>query len=314
MPRESKNTNKKLKELINFKLDTESKDSYDNDEDSKEKKIKLILKENLKSADCDSVQNCKNLNSSCKENNNCKNCGTCIIAGQDICNAPEINQSFNIVYTPIPDFNTNYSQTILTDGSNKDLGTFNYYVELSEIINKEMRLLWPVVWMVNSIIDKIKNKFTLFSGTATIKITFMLGILSNNLIKDPAEFFPILNSGNVDNVPCICNAESTASYGYSFMFNMTNTGSISGITSGTLTFIVPNNITGATFSILPSGNNSTLGGNVRPIFKYDPTFGQVLSESYGDFSPAHYLDFIPSCDHNKCETYWISVLLNGLNL
>jgi len=173
-------------------------------------------------------------------------CAKCIVASREACDAPEINKLINTVYTTIPCFQFPENGTLVPITGNNEYD-FSYYISLPCDSCDEIRLLWPLVWMIPQIIQRLKGRF---SGTGVVIVKLLLNVLSKKLIKAPAQAIPTLNTGGVVNGPCICDSSSAAVYDYTFNFNFTAVeGGPSTVTGGILTFSAPNTPVAVTFTI-----------------------------------------------------------------
>ena len=197
-------------------------------------------------------------------------CAKCIIASKEACDAPVINQLINTVYTVIPNFSfPENGLLVMINGSNEYC--FNYYISLPCESCDEIRLLWPITWLIPQLIQKLQGKFT---GTGNIIVKFLLNILAKRIIKAPAQSNSTLNTGNVINGPCICNS-STALYDYTFNFAFTSgspSSTLSLILPSTLSFSAPNNpiivqfvIDPITYNLIPQNQVNLLNLAVSTI-------------------------------------------------
>lgn len=182
------------------------------------------------------------------------NYADCIVASKEACDAPEITKLVNTVYTTIPNFNFPQNGALVNISSNLEY-TFNYYIKLPCESCEEIRMLWPLTWMVPQIIKKLTG----FTGTGIVTIILQLNVISKKLIKDPAQVTPTLNTGGIVNGICICDSSSPATYDYTFnlAFASSELGpSVLSTTSpSTLTFSAPNNPVVAQFAIDPNTLN-----------------------------------------------------------
>jgi len=251
--------------------------------------------------------------------------------------------------------------------------------------------------MIPQLVGKL-NQFTISGASntiATVTLKLNLNILSDKLIKNPAQFLPALNVGGLNNGPCLCddsNAAATYDYTFSLSFASPSTGAAAALVSpSTVSFSVPNDLTpivyaidptdyslsqivgstsidGQLFQILGSqflvlnalvttntvltsqiaaylaalGVPSTNAGlakllalpatDVATGIAFDPStdtftvsFNTVPASSPAPpaipvdlstlfdpvtittpaFSAAHYLTFVPSCNKDKCDSYWV---------
>lgn len=263
-------------------------------------------------------------------------CAKCVVAAFEQCKAPEIDKLINTVYTPIPNFNENIVPISLNNTTSANpftLPDINYYVSLPcDKECGEIRLLWPLVWMIPEIAKRL-NIFTLTTILGPggqvlpgfVKIRFVLNILSKRLVKNPAQIIPILNTGRIESGPHICNSVNIIQFDYDFLFrfgpsNRTVVGVFPAILDGLsiVNLSAPNNPIVETFSIDPENNFAlSLDIPVDPILNaflqfienqfpnspFLPT--KLIVGSLPVFSPAHYISFVPSCE-NDCEKYWIS--------
>jgi len=392
------NESNQLKEF-DFDVDFEKKSSY--------KKTKYALKETLKVLNdfveshkkegpcqnkmenkgdkcCDKKSKHPEMQDCCCEND----CAKCIVGSREACDAPEIDKLLNTVYTTIPHFFTETGALIPLIGTTATapytFPDFNYYVALPCDSCDEIRLLWPLVWMIPQIIQRLR-----FTGAGFVKIRMVLNVLSKKLIKDPAQLVPTLNTGGVNNGPCICDASSAAEYDYTFLFAFTadrGIGTLSSLTTrSTVTFSAPNNATVATFDIdpvtlalsvpvfgiantsaflatlvtailptlpplevvgfltalgVPAGELTTLVATIgadsvvtvttNPIPGFititvntsPPTIVPVrlpatplpVISSIPVSSPAHYVSYVPSCEKEGCEGYWVATNLETVSV
>jgi hypothetical protein len=286
-----------------------------------------------------------------KDNECCCECESakCVIAACDPCDAPEINKLLNVVYTPIPHFPFPESGALvnLTTPSTYN-PVFNYYVTLPcDQECGEVRLLWPFVWMIKEVVNRLAGRFTR-SGFVTVK--FILNVLSKKLIKDPAQLIPTLNVGGVTNGPCICETANAAQFDYTFnlRYEVVGDATFATLASGSsVVFSYPNNsklfdpiVLGvpATFLIEPSTLELILPIRASPEFDLvflgiqasilalvhivsdccnssldiEPTIN--IPEVIGFIrvnSPALYFSFIPSIDN---DGYWVATNLENLNV
>lgn len=182
-----------------------------------------------------------------KNKNKCDNelnCTKCLIASSEACDAPEINKLINTVYTIIPN-SFSFNNELININDNVEY-CFNYYIKLPRISYNEIRLLWPVIWMIPELIQKLQGKFI---GSGNITIKFLLNILSKKIIKAPAQNNLILNTGFNS---CMNNS---AIYDYTFNFPListTGTSILNNLLPWTLTFSVPNNPIFSQFVIDPN--------------------------------------------------------------
>ena len=190
-----------------------------------------------------------------KKNKRCceLRCAQCLVAGNEACDAPVINKLVNTVYTTLSCFPFSENGMLTTiNGTNEYC--FSYYISLPCEFNDEIRLLWPVTWIIPQLIQKLLGKF---SGTGNVIVKFLLNIMSKKIIKAPAQVTSTLNTGGIVNGPCVCDSTS-AVYDYTFNFAFVS-GSPSSILSTVspsyLTFSAPNNAVAAQFTIDPSTLN-----------------------------------------------------------
>lgn len=336
MPKDSKQKDKCSKQSqdeFDFEVDFEKKCS-DN------KKTKYALKETLKilndfvdthknNNDCEvkSIKCEKKQNECCDENN----CARCFTASKEACDAPVIGELIDTVYTLLPqiaEYNTPYnisysvpsSATVPTTPTY--CKTYSYYVQLTNEACTEVRMTWPLVWMINPLASKVANAYTatlpagVTNATVGIQITLLLNLLSNKLIKDPAQLTPVLNNGNTNNGPCICDSSAAAQWDYTFNFTLSFAGAagasgISGtVTNATITLSAPNNPQVLTVLVTPTNSSSTLGaanstfdlsipipssvGNTQLILlgltnvESDTTTIDAILEGYGVIPPTGY--------------------------
>jgi len=301
-----------------------------------------------KDTPCHKVEKCcdkkkfeekKNDNDCCCE---CE-CAKCVVAGFEACDAPEINKLLNTVYTTIPNFPFPDNGTLITLAATSAAApfafpTFNFYVTLPcDEECGEVRLLWPLVWMIREIVQRLNGRFT---GTGFVSVRLVLNVLSKKLIKDPAQLIPTLNTGGVNNGPCICDSSNAAQFDYDFLFAFapaTPTSAFSTLTEGsTVALSGPNNPAIATFFIDPATLALSLivpptaaftsfvtivdailsmaGSGSIPI---DPAILASLAVAVGAIpvdSPAHYYSFIPSCEQDGCDGYWVATSLEFLHV
>jgi hypothetical protein len=251
----------------------------------------------------------------------CKcDCAKCVIASRKACDAPVLKKLLNTVYTVIPNFKHNCPIVVCPDIITT-LPDINYYVQLPCDECNEVRVLWPMVWIIRELIKKLR-----VTGTGFINVKFILNILTKKLAVDPAQLQPTLNVGGATNGPCICDTIGAVQYNYEFFLNYAATSSSlcinapSTFTGGTVTFSVPNNEEFVTYSIaVPEGNGditillpdplvpALIEAGVLTDPAIDPnTFGARTA-----FSPAHFISFIHSCDKDKCcDGYWVATMLN----
>ena len=191
-----------------------------------------------------------------KKNKSCceLQCAKCFLASHEACDVPEINKLVNTVYTTVPCFPFPENCTPITITNNPEY-CFNYYISLPCELCDEIRLLWPLVWMIPQIISKLQGKFL---GTGIVTVKLLLNILSKKLIKAPAQANLILNTGGVINGPRICDSVAAAVYDYTFIFSFVagpgspSTASVLSTTSASyLTFSAPNNAVVAQYTIDP---------------------------------------------------------------
>jgi len=121
---------------------------------------------------------------------------------------------------------------------------FNYYVSLPDHGTHEVRLLWPLVWMLPQLQQRLQGKF---SGTGPVTINLLLNVESERLIKDPAQPNPVLNTSGPNNGPCICDSNGLAVYNYDFVFNIVNGALAAAPNYSTVSLTVPANGIGAQF-------------------------------------------------------------------
>ena len=98
---------------------------------------------------CENESRCENdsrSSSSCSTNCSCSGtCGKCLVASRASCDAPVMCNLFNTVFTTLPRFRStiNVYPTTVTI-----LPNINYYVRLPKNGTGEVKLLWPLVWMI----------------------------------------------------------------------------------------------------------------------------------------------------------------------
>jgi len=413
MPKDSKKSDKKyFKEDFDFDVDS-NKDKKKCDKKTKEalKETLTILNdyvENTKKNKCPvRKEECcekKEKKECCEKKDNkccCEDCAECVVASRDACDAPEIDKLINTVYTVIPN---NLTPVNFTFGSIPVPNTpiiLNYYVKLACEACEEIRLLWPLVWMIPELFNRVNNKFslpapTLVNGvltpaTATLTVELLLHVISKKLIKDPAQANPTLNTGAPVNGPCICDTSSAATYDYTFNFTLEGpvTGTVAGLARVTdlqIIFSTPNNAAEQTIIVDVSGANPTFAlavpiiasPSVLNFFVANLVFTigidsvltlplAALLESIGVtipadavigstlvtavpgitpgtvivsfttggsppevitvtvpmediigtipvFSPAHYVSFVPSCDKDECDEFFVATNLGGINV
>lgn len=205
----------------------------------------------------------------CNTNTNIKNpdCNSC-----EISEISEINELVNIIYTLIPaisEYKVPYSlDTIVSPTASSVIKKFNFNIKLPCESCNEIRILWPLVWMINPIATKIKNSYNLTltdTGTesAIVEIKFILNVLSSKIIKGPTQTYGILNKSEINNSLCICN-ETAAKWDYTFYFTLTGTGSAGStvtptISSATINLSSPHNSSISTILVTPVGNSSLDG-------------------------------------------------------
>lgn len=175
----------------------------------------------------------------------------CIAANNNSCDAPEIDKYINIIYTSIPNFHFPQNGTLLNI-TNNPIYNFNYYIKLPSQLCEEIRILWPLTWMIPQLVQKLNGKLT---GTGIIGINLSLDILSKKLIQDMALANPTLNTGNntlIDSSRGLCN--SVATYDYLISLAYTGTSSASTLSTtipSTVIFSTPNNSMTLQFTIDP---------------------------------------------------------------
>lgn len=357
MPKESNQRKSKDKEC---KQNTKC-DYNDCEKKNIEKKTKQALKDTLKILN-DYVETHKkdipcqmNINKCCDNNDNdcqCEcDCAKCVVAGFESCDAPEIDKLLNTVYTTIPNFPFPDSAALISLTNTTTVNPFkfpdfNYYVTLpSDQQCGEVRLLWPLVWMIKEIVQRLAGRFT---GTGFVSVRLVLNVLSKKLIKDPAQIIPTLNTGGVNTGLCLCDTTNSAQFDYTFLFAFaqSNTSAFSTLTQGsTVTFSGPNIPSILTFSIdpVPSCGLSVqpTGSIVDPVnfalslrVTADPAlinFLVLIDEiinSGGEplipipvfigsipvNSPAHYYSFIPSCQQDCNDGFWVATNLESIHV
>jgi len=168
----------------------------------------------------------------------CKECADCLIASCDPCDPPEINKLLNVVYTKIPNLKFPDNGVLIPLGpTGYSFQPFNYYVSLPDEGSHEVRLLWPLVWMIPQLITRLSGRF---SGSGPVTLKLNLNVDSKKLIKDPAQPVPTLNTGGPNNGPCICDTTGSAVFDYTFLFNVVNGSVDTGFTSSVI-FSIPSN-------------------------------------------------------------------------
>jgi len=245
---------------------------------------------------------CEN-DSSCSTNNERQgNCDKCIVAARRSCNAPVMRNLLNTVFTPLPKFRSTINVYTTTTTI---LPNINYYVMLPNKACSEVRLLWPLVWMIPQLISRLT-----VMGSGMVQIPFILNVLSNKLIKDPVQLQSTLNTGNA-NGPCMCNTINTTQYNYVFNLEYAAIPPSLGASGnaefirGSVTFSIPNNPNFLTLQItVPNGALLS----PAPASQTD-TFNLFYNDVQV-FSPAQYISFIPSC---KNDGFWFSTMLNTVN-
>lgn len=177
-------------------------------------------------------------------------CVQCLVAGHEACDAPVINKLINTVYITFPYFPFYDNGTLININSCNEY-CFNYYISLPYELYTEIRLLWPIVWIIPKLVQELQGKF---SGSGNIIVKFSLNVLSKKLIKAPSQANSILTTDNIVNDKYVCDSTAIV-YDYTFNFAFVN-GSPSSILSTTspsfLTFSEPNNSIIAKFVIDPN--------------------------------------------------------------
>jgi len=356
MPKENhrKSKDKECKQMEKFDYDV------DFEKKNADKKTKYALKETLKILNdyvethkkdipCQKVDKCcdkKKHEEKKQDNDDCCcecECAKCVVAAFEACDAPEIDKLLNTVYTTIPNFPFPDNGALITLATTTPttpfrFPDFNYYVTLPcDEECGEVRLLWPLVWMIREIVQRLAGRFT---GTGFVAVRLVLNVLSKKLIKDPAQLIPTMNTGGINNGPCICDSSNAAQFDYDFLFAFapaTPGATISSlITGSTVTFSAPNIATIATFAIdpvtlklsllLPASPELTeflteindaiaalasfIGSGVIPLPIAIPTIAASLPLD----PPAHYYSFIPSCEQDGCDGFWVATSLEFLHV
>lgn len=391
---------KDCKQINEFDFD------FDCDKKNSDRKTKYALKETLKVLN-DFVESqkktspCQTKKNKCCDKKNkkpsdccCDNdCAKCVVASRDSCDAPVIDKLINTVYTNIPIFPLPLTGALIpltgtTSTAPYSFPDFNYYVSLPcDDQCGEIRLLWPFVWMVQQIIQKL----TRFTGTGFVRVRLNLNVLSKKIIKDPAQLIPTLNTGGLNNGPCLCDSAPAVQYDYTFLLAFAESptiGAPSVLTTGsTVTFSSPNNPRAEVFAIdpttlglshvvnstasiapllftflssmvliLPSDilANLLIGLGVPPTdpgviyleglspgtivpgitvaldqtgaltltvpvpgapsFVITVPTSLTVTSSIPSSSPAHYVSFVPSCDKEGCDSYYIATNLETLRV
>jgi hypothetical protein len=310
------NDSKKCKEEFDFDFDEFEKKS-----DHKRKKRALkdtltVLNDYVESQKKGKKDKCdKTEKKDDKDDCECENdCGECVVAGREACDARVINKLLNVVYTTLPQSLGRPGNSGLIElTSNPSPITLNYFVKLPCIGCDEIKLLWPLTWMIPEIFNRVNSRFTAPAGTITLSVKLQLHVLSNELLKDPSKASPILNTGSPTNGICICNSTGAATWDYTFTFTLTSTGTgAATVTALTVTLSDPTNPSVVTFNVdltdfsltqpVPISAAfltflaETIGGSLLPI----PT-------SVGDLpvnDPAWNISFVPSCDGDDCNRFW----------
>lgn len=328
MPKESnhrkyKDNVSKQSSKYDFEIDFEKKND--------ERKNKVAFKEALKILDeyvethkknpyCHKLPNDKKKCEDVEEECCCGcECAKCVVASCNICDVPEINKFLNTVYTTIPNFPfPNNSVLINLNGTTQDLplqlGEFNYYVALPHDQEcGEIRLLWPLVWIIRELINKLRGRF---SGSGFVSIRFVLNVLSKKLIKDPAQAITTLNTDGITNGPCFCETANAAKFDYDFLFQFgpnIATPAVSELISASVRFSGPNVDNIITLHINPVTLALTL--RIPPslqLLEILSALGDIDLPFVGEIayhSPAHYYSFIPSCGQDACDRYWVATSL-----
>jgi hypothetical protein len=225
------------------------------EKNKKDKKCHIKLTDDTSKIQKDNEKCCqKNDNKSCECAEN--DCAECIQASREICDAPTITKLLTTVFTAIPHFKISESNTLVNlTGNTFTLQDFNYYVKLPEKGIDEIRLLLPCVWMINALINKLRNKF---SGTGAVSLTFNLNVLAEQqLIKDPAQNVLILNTNNPINNLCACDVQPVAIWAYTFRFIVNN----GLLTNAVVTLIIPNNPDFLDILVTPSAGTVLMPNN-----------------------------------------------------
>lgn len=337
--RKTKNALKETLKVLNDYVETHKKDSPCQVKNKCNDKSRHQEKEECDEKELEEKKEC------CCE---CE-CAKCVVASFKSCDAPEIDELVNTVYTPIPRFFFPENGTtislgpFITPDTAFQLGTFNFYVTLPcDEDCGEVRLLWPLVWMIPEIVQRLNGRFTLPVGATEgfVRIIFNLNVLSKRLIKAPAQLITTLNTGGVTNGPFICDASSAAIYDYNFLFRFVPSTIIPppGMevpavlgTGSTVIFSTPNHPVAGAFLIDPVTFALALRIPIDPAFE---AFFETLDELFGlagslitldtipDFigaipvsSPAHHVSFVPSCDRNDgCDIFWVATNLSTLRV
>jgi len=144
----------------------------------------------------------------------------------------------------------------------------NYYVTLPRESCTEIRLLWPLTWMIPQLIQRLSNRYT---GAGLVSLQLVLNVLSKNLIKDPAQPQPLVTGTNL---ACLCDDTSVASYDYTFTFSL-----VASATPGAASSVDTNPTSSVSFSV---------PGNPQVAIFY---FGASATLLTGD--PSAFLNGVP---------------------
>ena len=226
-----------------------------------------------------------------KNNKNCceLKCAQCLVAGNEACDAPVINKLVNTVYTTLPCFPF-FENGMLTTINGTNEYCFSYYISLPYEFNDEIRLLWPVTWIIPQLVQKLLGKL---SGSGNVIVKFLLNVMSKKIIKGPTQITSTLNTGNIVNGPCVCDSTSVV-YDYTFNFAFVSgspSSVLSTVSSSYLTFSAPNNAVAAQFTIDPNTLNLISQNSSNLLNFFTGVFTSNL-EFNGEFY------FINSADYN----------------
>lgn len=205
----------------------------------------------------------------------------CVQATCNQCDAPVLTKLVNTIYTALPCFKFTESAGTVTlvaldnftsPSTPYSLSVFDYYVRLPNETHHEVRMLWPVVWMIPELINKLGTSRFIFStlegdsgqfGYVSFKIN--LNVLSSKIVKDPAQQGIILSTDNISNefdnagVSCACkDVITTWNYNFLLQFLPANTMGGAGTLVGiTIMVGTPSNSALYTIFITPPLNSPT---------------------------------------------------------